>query len=52
MLIDKKIQTEKGVTHFKGEVDDQQLDMIIELGLQVLYEMGLDFGEALKGDAT
>lgn len=37
MKIDKKLNLPDGIVHFKGEVTDEELDAIIELGLTMLY---------------
>ena len=40
MEIDKKIETEMGVVHFKGELTDDELDYVVTIGLATLMIRG------------
>jgi len=40
MKIDKKIETEMGVVHFKGELSEDELDYVVTIGLATLMIRG------------
>ena len=40
MKIDKKIETEMGVVHFKGELSEEELDYVVTIGLATLMIRG------------
>lgn len=40
MEIDKKIETEMGTVHFKGELSDDELDYVVTIGLATLMIRG------------
>jgi len=40
MIIDKKIETEMGVVHFKGELSEDEVDYVITIGLATLMIRG------------
>ena len=40
MEIDKKIETEMGTVHFKGELTDDELDYVVTIGLATLMIRG------------
>lgn len=40
MEIDKKIETEMGVVHFKGHLTEEELDYVVTIGLATLMIRG------------
>ena len=40
MEIDKKLETEMGTVHFKGELTDDELDYVVTIGLATLMIRG------------
>jgi len=40
MEIDKKIETEMGTVHFKGNLTDDELDYVVTIGLATLMIRG------------
>jgi hypothetical protein len=41
MQVNKAIYTKQGTLQFDGELDGQELDKVIEVGLTVLVQMGV-----------
>lgn len=40
MLISKSIETENGTVKFEGELEQNELDFILKIGLNTLLQMG------------
>lgn len=40
MLINKTIETEEGTVKFEGELEQEELDLVIKLGLNFLLQQG------------
>lgn len=40
MLISKSIETEQGTVKFEGELEQNELDFILKIGLNTLLQMG------------
>ena len=40
LLINKTIETEQGTVKFEGELEAQELDLVIQLGLNFLFQQG------------
>ena len=40
MLINKSIETENGTVKFQGELEQEELDFILKIGLNTLLQMG------------
>ena len=40
MKIDKSIETPEGSIKFEGELNDKELDLVVEIGLNVLLAQG------------
>lgn len=40
MLVNKSIETENGTVRFEGELEQQELDFVLKIGLNTLLKMG------------
>ena len=40
MLINKSIQTAEGTVKFEGELEEKELDLVIQIGLNYLLQTG------------
>lgn len=40
MLINKTIETEQGTVKFEGELESQELDLVLQVGLNFLLQQG------------
>jgi hypothetical protein len=40
MLVSKSIETEKGTVKFEGELEQNELDFVIKIGLNTLLQLG------------
>ena len=40
MLINKAIETENGTVKFEGELEQNELDFVLKIGLNTLLQMG------------
>lgn len=40
MLVSKSIETEQGTVKFEGELEQNELDFVIKIGLNTLLQMG------------
>jgi hypothetical protein len=51
MLVNKSIETEKGTVKFEGELEQNELDFVLKLGLNLLLTQGaIPFTTAAKAD--
>jgi len=40
MLVNKTIETPSGTVKFEGELEQKELDLVIKIGLNVLFQTG------------
>lgn len=40
MLVSKSIETPEGTIKFEGELEEKELDLVLKIGLNYLYQMG------------
>ena len=51
MLVNKSIETEQGTVKFEGELEQNELDFILKIGLNTLLQMGAIPFTAKHGDS-
>ncbi len=52
MQIDKKIDTEMGVVHFKGEITPEEQEYLITMGLVAMFLQGQLETKTVTSDGT